>query len=79
MFELVLFFDFIDAVPEIEKLSCSFQWNGSYILRIQSKADISTIKLCIAKSIHLQYSTELCGSAQLLIACIIISNVARRF
>jgi hypothetical protein len=24
-FELVLFFDFIDALPRIEKLSCSFQ------------------------------------------------------
>ena len=48
-FELVLFFDFIDAVLKIRKLSCSFQEKGNYFLKILSNLDISTIKVCMAR------------------------------
>jgi hypothetical protein len=48
-FELVLFFDFIDAVPKTRKLSCSFQEKGNYFLKILSKLDISTIEVYMAR------------------------------
>jgi hypothetical protein len=44
-FELFLFFDFIDAVPEIRKLNCSFQEKGNCFLKILSNLDISTIEV----------------------------------
>jgi hypothetical protein len=57
-FELVLFFDFIDAVHKIRELSCSFQEKGNYFLKIPSNLDVSAIEVlsCIwRESIHLEY------------------------
>ncbi len=49
-FELVLFFDFIDAVPNIRKLSCSFQQKGNSFLKIPSNLDMGIIEVYIARN-----------------------------
>jgi hypothetical protein len=36
-------------VQKIRKLSCSFQEKGNYLLKIQSKLDISTIEVYMAR------------------------------
>jgi hypothetical protein len=48
-FELLLFFDYIDAVPKIREMSCSVQEKGSYFLKILSNLDISTMEVCMAR------------------------------
>jgi hypothetical protein len=48
-FELLLFFDFIDSVPKIRKLSCSFQEKGNYFLKILLSLDISTIEVYMTR------------------------------
>jgi hypothetical protein len=47
--KLLLFFDFIDAMLKIRKLSCSFQKKGNYFLKILSNLDISAICLCMRR------------------------------
>jgi hypothetical protein len=66
MFELVLFFDFIDTVPKVRQLSCSFLEKENYFLKILFNLDVSTIEVYMARkhsplkpkerfNIHLKY------------------------